>query len=68
MINVRAGKLLETTLVPEGSLKDVALSVVGISKRYGGIVALDNMSFDVRHGEVLGQVGDNGAGNSTLLR
>ncbi|MGN6866946.1 MAG: sugar ABC transporter ATP-binding protein [Solirubrobacteraceae bacterium] len=39
----------------------------GLSKRFGGIQALQNVSVTVREGEVLGLVGENGAGKSTLL-
>ncbi len=44
------------------------LEVDGISKRYGDIVALENLAFDVRAGELFGFVGRNGAGKTTTMR
>lgn len=44
------------------------IEVVGLSKLYGSFVAVHDLSFVVRPGEVLGLVGPNGAGKTTTLR
>ncbi|GAA5063519.1 ABC transporter ATP-binding protein [Nocardia callitridis] len=43
------------------------LSVTGVTKRYGGVTAVDNVGFDLPPGNVLGLVGPNGAGKTTLV-
>ena len=43
------------------------LSVVGLTKRFGGITAVDDVSFDLMPGQVLGLIGPNGAGKTTIF-
>ena len=46
----------------------VILEVKGVSKRYGGLVAVNQVSFSVKQGEILSVIGPNGAGKSTLFK
>jgi ribose transport system ATP-binding protein len=45
---------------------DVALSIRGIGKKYGQVTVLSDVNLDVRRGEVLALLGENGAGKSTV--
>lgn len=47
---------------------DVVLDVRNATKRFGPVLALDNVSIQARRGEVLALLGDNGAGKSTLIK
>lgn len=43
------------------------LQLSNVTRRFGGLVAVDNLSFALRKGEILGVIGPNGAGKSTMV-
>lgn len=48
-------------------MTNAALQVNGITKRFGGLVAVDGVSFSLAENEVLGLIGPNGSGKTTML-
>src|SRR6201985_1739468 len=47
--------------------QDPLLAVRDVSVVFGGIIALNGVSFDMHHGQILGLIGPNGAGKTTLF-
>jgi len=57
-----------SSAVPTRTPSDSAVRFDGVTKRFGGIVAIDDLSLTVAAGEVFGFLGPNGAGKSTTIR
>src|SRR5579862_637394 len=45
-----------------------ALSTIGLTRRYGALTALDNLTLELERGDVFGFIGPNGAGKSTTMK
>ena len=57
-----------TAASPEAASREVSLELIGLSRRFGSVVALDGLTFSVPPGEVFGFLGPNGAGKTTTMR
>ncbi len=57
-----------TSSLPTGRPRIDQMSMIGIVKRFPGVLANDHVDFDVRSGEIHALLGENGAGKSTLVR
>ena len=55
-------------MATEGGARPGLLELTGLSRRFGTIAALDDLSFSVPAGQVVGFLGPNGAGKTTTMR
>ncbi|WP_293935938.1 ATP-binding cassette domain-containing protein [Iodobacter sp.] len=53
---------------PEHNARPLVIQAKGLVKRYGQVTALDGADFELRAGEILAVIGDNGAGKSSLIK
>jgi ABC-type branched-subunit amino acid transport system ATPase component/predicted MFS family arabinose efflux permease len=57
----------QTAVQKRTGARDVCLSAASLTKAYGGVTAVNNVSFDLHDDEILGFIGPNGAGKTTLF-
>ena len=67
-MNTHANTHAELEPAPNAQFRPAVIEVHGLSKRFGEVIAVDELSFAVQAGTVVGFLGPNGAGKTTTLR
>ncbi|HUF97013.1 MAG TPA: ABC transporter ATP-binding protein [Ilumatobacter sp.] len=58
---------MPNSAVPNAAVPDSLISVKGVTLRFGGVTAIDNVTFDVRRDELFAIIGPNGAGKTSIF-
>jgi ABC-2 type transport system ATP-binding protein len=64
ILRLRSGQISN----PQPPIPDYAVTVEGLTKRFGSFTAVDGINFNVRSGEIFGFLGPNGSGKTTTIR
>src|SRR5690606_37313321 len=59
---------VEIPPLPDDGEEDIAIEADGLTMRFGAVVAVDNVSFRIRRGEIFGFLGSNGCGKTTTMK
>jgi ribosome-dependent ATPase len=64
----RGGTLVPVKVAPIPADAPVAIEAIGLTRRFGSFVAVNNVNFTIREGEIFGFLGSNGCGKSTTMK